>query len=98
MPPSASGARGDGDIPQPRVAQKGEGVCTCGKKWKCNFLHSPRPSDPRPAGPPQGWQGPGIETPQAASLALGTTADPFKRNVPFPRNGRTDNLDVGQIV
>lgn len=37
MPPSASGARGDGDIPQPRVAQKGEGVCTCGKKCKRKF-------------------------------------------------------------
>lgn len=39
MPPSGSGAQGDGNIPQPRVAQKEEGVCTCGKKWNRNFLH-----------------------------------------------------------
>lgn len=45
--------------------------------------------DPRPAAPPQGWQGPGIEPPQAASLALGATADPFEKNVHFPRQGRT---------
>lgn len=66
-----------------------EGKCIGGKKWKRNFLHSPRPSDPRPAAPPQGWPGTGIEPPQAASLALGTTADPFEKNVPFPRQGRT---------
>ena len=47
------------------------------------------PLRPPARSPPQGWQGPGVEPLQAASLALGATANPFEKNVPFPRQGRT---------
>ena len=37
MPPSGSGARGDGDIPQPRVAQKERGCVRVARNANVSF-------------------------------------------------------------